>query len=181
MEDQLNERHFNGDDGRPAHQAWDDDANKQAAFSEWVEQEGRHWQEGPATAPSLAGDTAVVQKRNAAVGDYANLGAYFPIAIAAAGWHSGALVLMDEDMAHETRSRWLVTKGRDEADEEEQTLSMPGAFDNLDLRHGEEEDYVWKTEGFPKVRLPDGFQMPGHGDPRPWRDGVPTMQELGLG
>lgn len=173
MAAQLREPHFTIN-GRPAHHIWDTDANKQAAFSEWVEQEGKHWEEGPsATAPAPAPATAStepVRKEN--TGDYANLGAYFPIAIAAAGWSSGALVLVDEDKAHDVRNKWL-TK-RQESDEP--NLSMPGAFESLELG----EVYVWEKDGFPKVRLPNGFEMPGEGEPRVWRDGMPTMQELGL-
>jgi SCF-associated factor 1 len=168
----LHEAHLNVD-GLPAHQIWDSDANKQAAFSEWIEQEGKHWDEGPVDASTTSSSSQSAPKGES--GDYANLGAYFPIAIAAAGWHSGALVLVDEDKAHEIRSKWVVAKEHNE--EEEDQRPMPGAFQNLDL---EEEDYVWKRDGFPKVRLPDGFEMPGEGEPRPWRDGLPTMQDLGL-
>lgn len=106
-------------------------------------------------------------------GDYANLGAYFPIAIAAAGWHSGALVLVDEDKAFAVRSKWVTRR----QEGEDQQRSMPGAFESVEL----DESYVWKKDGFPKVRLPTGFEMPGDGEPRIWRDGMPTMQELGLG
>ncbi|EXJ94202.1 hypothetical protein A1O1_02595 [Capronia coronata CBS 617.96] len=170
MEDQLHQTHLNVD-GRPAHHIWDDDETKQAAFSEWVEQEGRHWDEGPLT---ISGTTAApIVKPAQSADDYANLGAYFPIAIAAAGWHSGALVLVDEDKEHEVRQKWVVERQKGE----ETTHPMPGAFESLSM----EEVYVWKKDGFPKVQLPNGYEMPGEGEPRPWRDGVPTMQELGLG
>ena len=169
MEEQLHDPHFTVND-RPALHIWDVDTTKQAAFSEWMEQEGKHWDEGPVTAPSCLQSTETGTQTH--TGDYANLGAYFPIAIAAAGWHSGALVLVDEDRAHEVRAKW-VTK-RQEGGEVKR--SMPGAFESLDL----DEVYVWKRDGFPKVLLPNGFEMPGEGEPRVWRDGMPTMLELGF-
>ncbi|EXJ75136.1 uncharacterized protein A1O5_01832 [Cladophialophora psammophila CBS 110553] len=170
MEDQLTQPYLTVN-GQPARHIWDIDPVKQAAFSEWVEQEGKHWEEGPASSAD-AGSHADTAETPLA-GDYANLGSYFPIAIAAAGWHSGALVLVDEDKAHEVRSKWVTT--RHESDEDKTRL-MPGAFESLEL----DEVYVWKRDGFPTVRLPNGFEMPGEGEPKPWRDGVPTMQELGL-
>ncbi|EHY52643.1 hypothetical protein ABEF92_004320 [Exophiala dermatitidis] len=168
MENELHQSHLSLD-GRPASHTWDDDPVKQAAFSEWVEQEGNHWNEGPATSPPTT-----VPKTDGAreADDYANLGAYFPIAIAAAGWHSGALVLVDEEKAHEIRSKWVFHRQKGD----ETTHSMPGAFESLSL----EEVYAWEKDGFPKVRLPNGYEMPGEGEPRIWRDGVPTMRELGL-
>ncbi|EXJ84491.1 hypothetical protein A1O3_05159 [Capronia epimyces CBS 606.96] len=168
MEDQLQQPHLSID-GRPAYHIWEDDSSKQAAFSEWIEQEGSHWDEGPATSSCT---TLSFDKPAQNLDDYANLGAYFPIAIAAAGWHSGALVLVDEEKEHEVRSRWVADRQKGE----ETTHSMPGAFERLST----EEVYVWKKDGFPKVRLPNGYEMPGEGEPRPWRAGMPTMQELGL-
>lgn len=153
--------------------------NRQAAFSEWIEQEGRHWDEGPLTGPtgsttdtdmnttSAPSSSAVATTTTTTIttGDYV-LGAYFPIAIAAAGWHSGALVLKDQEKADEIRSKWVVSQER----------SIPGSFEKLE----QGETYAWKLHGFPKVTLPNGIEMPGVGEPRPWRDGVPTMADLGL-
>ncbi len=166
MEDELSSPHL-AVDGQSARQIWDSDATKQAAFSEWVEQEGKHWEEGP-----TSGSSKTASKESP--GDYANIGSYFPIAIAAAGWHSGALVLVDEDKAHEVRNMWVAQREQDH--EENKMRAMPGAFEGLDP----DEEYVWKKDGFPKVRLPDGFEMPGDGELRGWRDGTPTMVELGL-
>lgn len=168
MEGQLVEPYL-AVNGQPARHIWDIDAVKQAAFSEWVEQEGRHWEEGPSNATSLHPTTKAAKTES--TGDYANLGSYFPIAIAAAGWHSGALVLVDEDKVHEVRSKWVVQRQQDTA-----SPSVPGAWEST----GPKEIYIWKRDGFPRVRLPNGFDMPGVGELRPWRDGVPTMQALGL-
>lgn len=170
LEEQLGEPHLNVD-GRSARALFDDDQNKQAAFSEWVEQEGRHWDEGPSLATSLTEEPK--DSKGDRAGDYANLGVYFPIAIAAAGWHSGALVLKDEDRAYEIRSKWVTAGQRDDGDKQ---VAMPGGFEKVAAG----EEYVWKKGGFPKVRLPDGFEMPGVGEPRPWRDGMPTILDLGL-
>jgi SCF-associated factor 1 len=171
MENTLN-KPLLAPNGQPARQIWDVDAVKQAAFSEWVEQEGRHWEEGPLSGVSAEASAPTTKKDRA--GDYANLGSYFPIAIAAAGWHSGALVLVDEDKAHAVRTKWVAHRQQDL--EDDKTPPMPGAFESPEP----EEVEVWKSDGFPKVRLPNGFEMPGEGEPRPWRDGTPTMRELGL-
>ncbi|KIW12001.1 hypothetical protein PV08_09275 [Exophiala spinifera] len=149
------------------------DAKARAAFSEWVEQEGRHWEDGPVSRSSPA--TSEDKARKQASGDYVSLGAYFPIAVAAAGWHSGALVLKDDEKAHEIRNLWVVPKSHDEHDD--QTQSMPGAFQHLNV---DEEEYVWQKDGFPRVRLPDGTDLSGSGEESPWRDGMPPMQDLGL-
>ncbi|KAK6381371.1 hypothetical protein LTS17_004428 [Exophiala oligosperma] len=152
----------------------------QAAFSEWVEQEGRHWEEGPAASrTSLSAPEDHAPKKQES-GDYVNLGAYFVIAVAAAGWHSGALVLKDEEKAWEVRNLWVVPKRHgDHEDHEDHTKSMPGAFQHLDV--GEDEEYIFQNEGFPRVQLPNGTELPGPGELRPWRDGMPTMQDMGLG
>ena len=160
--------------GQPARQLWDTDSIKQAAFSEWVEQEGKHWEDGPGVSKTSEHPAQTAGEES--TGDYANLGSYFAVAIAAAGWHSGAMVLFDEDKAHEVRSKWVAQRKHNDEYDEDKTRYMPGAFESLEL----DEVYLWKKEGFPKVRLPNGYEMPGEGEPRPWRDGVPTMQELGL-
>jgi SCF-associated factor 1 len=58
------------------------ESNVQGEVSEWIEQEGRSW-------------------------DYLNtgedgLGAYFALCISAAGWHSGALMLVNDELANRT-------------------------------------------------------------------------------
>jgi len=169
LEDSVRQPSFTFE-GQPAHLAWDDHPDRQAAFSEWVEQEGRNWDRGPATASADDANGAKTDHDpSPKMGDYDQLGAYFAITIAAAGWRSGALVLVDEDKAHEARSKWVTVK-------EKIPRSVPGQFESV----YEKEEYVWKAQGFPKVILPDGFEMPGEGEPRIWRDGRPTMDELGL-
>ena len=54
------------------------DPNVQGEVSEWFEQEGRAWDQD-------RGEDG--------------LGAYFALRVSAAGWHSGALVLVNEELA----------------------------------------------------------------------------------
>lgn len=55
----------------------------QGEVSEWIEQQGRDWEE----------------KYEVHASDEDGLGAYFALSVTAAGWHSGALVLVNEDLA----------------------------------------------------------------------------------
>jgi len=55
-----------------------------AQVSEWIEQQGRAWDQKP----------EIKQK------DQDGLGAYFALSVAAAGWHSGALVLVNDDLVN---------------------------------------------------------------------------------
>jgi SCF-associated factor 1 len=136
----------------------------QAAFSEWVEQEGRHWEDGPKKyeATQQAGRAGTPQ-------DYESLGAYFAISVTAAGWHSGALVMVNEEKAASIRDKWMVklTKPR----------RMPGHFED-GLDDSEIVPY-WEGRPFPSIQLPDG-QTFGGGEVVPWRDHIPSMDELGL-
>ena len=158
-----NDRFTHG--GAPAVRAFDS-FERQAMFSEWVEQEGRHWSDGPA-------DHAVDDQKETSKDSYEDLDPYFAIAIAAAGWHSGALVLVDDDKAHNIREKWVR-----KVDKEDAGPSVPGAFESIDH---DEESYVWTHGGFPRVTLPDGSRMPGaESDHRQWKEGIPTLQELGM-
>lgn len=66
-----------------------ENTNIQGEVSEWIEQEGRAWQE------KFGGNTDL---------DDDGLGAYFAHTIAAAGSHSGAIVLVNEELASKIRS-----------------------------------------------------------------------------
>jgi SCF-associated factor 1 len=164
----------------------DDDEKKQAAFSEWIEQEGRHWSDGPrdATAPqstSLETRTGL-PPGSATTAEWASsrndgLPAYFAISVAAAGWHTGALVLVDDEKAERTRLKWLADedgeKGIPSSDARETAVPTKSAGQ---IR----EEYVWEKRPFPRIELPDGYEFPGEGDLQPWRDGMPTVEQLGL-
>lgn len=167
LESTLKEQQFKLADGRPAVRGWDN-LERSAMFSEWVDQEGRNWKYGTQeVANTSVPDWSGTEKPKT---DYEDLEPYFAIGIAAAGWHSGALVLVDEDKAHEVRSKWVVQHEQDDGP------SVPGAFESKQ----DHEEYIWKQAGFPKVELPDGFVMPGEGEPRPWREGRPSLADLGV-
>lgn len=57
---------------------FENDQNVQGEVSEWFEQESRAWDQGD---------------------EEDGLGAYFALRVSAAGWHSGALVLVNEELA----------------------------------------------------------------------------------
>lgn len=80
----------------------DTNVNVQTIVSAWIEQEGRNWASRSATAP---GD---VEKTGNGAKDTSH-SAYFCLSIAAAGWHSGALVLVDDEAAEKTRRSYLQT------------------------------------------------------------------------
>lgn len=173
LETTLKSREFKLADDRPAVREWDDLA-RAGMFSEWVDQEGRNWKKGPQTLTnSSPPDWSAASPEPKPATDYDDLSPYFAIGIAAAGWHSGALVLVDETTAHDVRAKWLVQQ--DEQDDD--GPSVPGAFES---RRDDEGEYIWKRAGFPKVELPDGFIMPGEGEPRPWREGRPSLADLGV-
>ncbi|KAF3031771.1 hypothetical protein E8E12_001985 [Didymella heteroderae] len=66
------------EEARQREELFNEDPNVQGEVSEWIEQEGREWDKD-------AGEDG--------------LGAYFALRVSAAGWHSGALVLVNEDLA----------------------------------------------------------------------------------
>lgn len=117
-------------DHHPAFALLNEQQDKQAAYSEWVEREGRAWEEG--------------------VDDEDGLRSYFAISVAAAGWHSAALVLENSEMVDKVTKKWQDQEGK----------------------------YVWESVGFPRICLPDGFEFPGSGELRGWRGGMPSAAEL---
>ncbi|OCK93106.1 uncharacterized protein K441DRAFT_567282 [Cenococcum geophilum 1.58] len=66
------------------------DANVQGEISEWFEQEGKDWDKYPDFKDA----------------DEDGLGAYFALSVSAAGWHSGALVLVNESLAAKVTDRF---------------------------------------------------------------------------
>lgn len=158
-------------DDRPAFRDW---TNLQHAdmFSEWIDQEGEHWNDGPHAASSADVESTASVRDAKAGTSYEDLDPYFAITVAAAGWHSGALVLVDHNKAQHVRSKWMVQH----EEGEEGGPVMPGAFE----AKNDDEEYIWKQGGFPKVELPDGYVMPGVGESRVWRTGRPSMADLGL-
>ena len=171
---------------------------KQAAFSEWIEQEGRHWPEGPLrTAMNDMSHSATRTESTArspgrppghdigadlGISLHDELPAYFAISVAAAGWHTGALVLVDDEKAEETRQKWVADKDETGSafNDTHATAHMPGAFPNHTFSGEIRDEYIWEKSPFPRIKLPDGYEFPGEGELRPWRDGMPTAEQLGL-
>lgn len=136
------------------------DADRQTMFSEWIEQEGRHWEDDKTAIYGDSQKSSKIADQRLVGGSH--LDAYFTLAIGAAGWHSGALVLVDEEEAEKVHQKWS----------------------------GETEP-IWLSQEFPRIQFPDGTRSPQvegsyQGEHtlasalRPWRDGMPSMEELGL-
>jgi SCF-associated factor 1 len=95
--------------------------NVQGEVSEWIEQEGR------AMDQNVTGDDG--------------LGAYFALSISAAGWHSGALVLVNEELANRDS----------ESSYEDQTFPRLKLIDGREMPGSKSFD-EWK-EGRPEWQL----------------------------
>jgi SCF-associated factor 1 len=146
------------------HNRIQDSPSVQAAFSEYVEQEGRHWEDGP-----MKDDLPQKADRAGFAQDYHSLRAYFAISVTAAGWHSGALVLVNEEKAASIQDKWMVKSPK--------PRRMPGHFDD-GVDDSELAPY-WDGRPFPTIQLPDGQKL-GHEEALRWRDQMPSMDELGL-
>ena len=179
-------------------------------YGEWFEREGRNWSSGPGRYGDLMGE-----------GSKDEIGAYFTLKISAAGWHSGALVLVDQEKAAMVREKYLVKKkvrpvhtsiiGEGSGEErvaalEEQLVTlvsrlgswagglicrMGRSFLGLTARDaaaslgqggdevaedsGGDELYVWHDQPFPRLRLPNGEEMPGDIPLTPWRGVEPVF------
>lgn len=177
------------------------DPVKQTVFSEWIEQEGRHWDDGPyAPKTDLSGAVKQTKLKEGEAEDF-HLDPYFALAIGAAGWHSGALVLVDEVKAEETRQKWIMPASNDDVgelhdkpdDQNVVDMPLPGQFPEDSSSQPQEvgPKPIWVCASFPRIKFPDGSvspMPPGMTEQqqtlgtalRPWRAGMPTMQELGL-
>lgn len=75
------------EESRDRVQLFHDNRDVKGEVSEWIEQEGRAW-DGENSGED-------------------GLGAYFALSITAAGWHSGALMLVNEELANQKSTRSL--------------------------------------------------------------------------
>jgi SCF-associated factor 1 len=108
----------NEDDGaRQRSELFNNEPNVQGQVSEWIEQEGREWDKD-------TGDDG--------------LGAYFALRISAAGWHSGALVLVNEELAEKEPSYSCTGKSFPRLRLSDGT-EMPGSGDLDVWRQGQPE------------------------------------------
>lgn len=118
------------------------------AMGNYFEREGARWEEG------LTGE--------------GELGAYFVLKVSAAGWHSAALVLVDEEKAERARNRHLMPV------RPPPPISTADAVrpDEIDVSHGRSADdgleggmvFAWIDDLFPRLRMRDGEVMPGEID-----------------
>ncbi|TKA52025.1 hypothetical protein B0A49_11105 [Cryomyces minteri] len=91
------------------------DINTQGEVSEWFEQQGNEWDKHP----------------DLAAADEDGLGAYFALSITAAGWHSGALVLVNEDLADKVKQKCVVVDPSAEEDAESHNKEEPESSSGL--------------------------------------------------
>lgn len=84
----------------------------QGELSEWIEQEGRDWE----------GKYGIRQEGD----DSDSLGAYFALSVTAAGFHSAALVLVNEDMAERLR-RAVESPDHDNGEDDAETELIESA------------------------------------------------------
>lgn len=91
--------------------------NAQGEVSEWIEQQGRDWE---AKYGVNAGDD-----------EDDGLGAYFALSVSAAGWHSGALVLVNEDKAEKLRKAIEVPEHP--VDEDAEAAATSSSHPNNDI------------------------------------------------
>jgi SCF-associated factor 1 len=107
----------NPDEARERMELFNEQANVQGEVSEWIEQEGREWD-------------------NDTCDD--GLGAYFALRVSAAGWHSGALVLVNEELAKKQPSYSYEGKSFPRLRLSDGT-EMPGSVAFDVWRHGQPE------------------------------------------
>ena len=155
-------------------------------LSEWFEQEGRGWDDFPDLKDA----------------DDTGLGAYFALSVAAAGWHSGALVLVDEKRAEMVREKYIIKPlGPPNANNEGTAAEPPRSMISRALEilyqmgrsfvglpaqssgpgpepqasHAVDIEYTWRNQPFPRIRLSNGEEMPGTIPLSRWRYGVPEF------
>lgn len=155
----------------------------QGEVSDWIEQEGRDWE----------------TKYQVQDGQDDSACAYFALSVAAAGWHSGALILVDEDRAQKVKNAveiksttrglkistrasnktwwdlsWIVDWLRWWVEGSDPNSSQP--VDEA-IRAGamssDGSHYIWSKDHFPRLRLSDGTEMPGAVPFNEWRYGQP--------
>lgn len=83
-------------------------------YADWFEREGRAWHLGPPerrprTEPSLSDPISIGTGPSGDKDEHPDKGAYFAVKIAAAGWHSAALILVDPAKAERVRNKYLLS------------------------------------------------------------------------
>lgn len=90
------------------------DIRCQGEVSEWIEQEGRDWE----------------SKLNIPAGEDDGLGAYFALSVTAAGWHSGALVLANGEIAKKVKDACVVDETPERKDIVEEGTTLETEAEN---------------------------------------------------
>lgn len=158
--------------------ARDQDSGCQGEVSEWIEQEARNWNEKYALD---AGDDG--------------LGAYFALGVTAAGWHSGALVLVNDELVEKldnavSKEEPIVETAPEASGSTNQhegtatTLwetaaeftrrqfgmssseTSPSGHEAAEDDERVEKRYIWEQDSFPRLRLSDGREMPSDDENR---------------
>ncbi|KAK7519338.1 regulator of chromosome condensation 1/beta-lactamase-inhibitor protein II [Phyllosticta citriasiana] len=122
-----------------------------AEVSEWIEQQGRDWDKHPDLADA----------------NEDGLGSHFALTVTAAGWHSGAIVLVNEELAKRTIPRIDPSEFVDPVNHG--ASPGPGFW------------YRWADHHFPRLELSNGEVMPSAKDVPldRWKDGVRPSWVLG--
>jgi SCF-associated factor 1 len=160
----------------------------QGEISEWVEQMGGNWDKRP----------IVAQK------DDDGLGTYFALGVAAAGWHSGALILVNEDLVHAVTESCEVHAPSQAVDQaESSSAKVENSLQGQTERHVNEEQPSTRTIfralrdlvassfsllampdtteptatiDFPRLRLDHGVEMPGEIPFSEWKEEKPDWK-----
>ncbi|QIW94505.1 hypothetical protein AMS68_000023 [Peltaster fructicola] len=155
------------------------DYHAQGEVSEWIEQEGKDWEE----------------KYNIRQEGDDDLPAYFVLSVCAAGWHSGALVLVNQDLSD--RITQAVELKEFDAQIPTPQLEMPTTVVEAITHDSSAEDiathsnnpiifaaspragyrYAWADDHFPRLRLRNGIEMPGSTPFDEWRYDRPHWEE----
>lgn len=154
------------------------DDGKRAETSEWFEMKLRNWE-----TTALAGE----EGQGKGEGDD-GLPSYFALGVAAAGWHSGAIVLVNEEKARRTRQRFEVKRPQTEVSssaEGAQSSEAPGILERVrqlvtgpptegaqeDGGDTDEKRWAWEdaSHTFPRLTLKSGEVMPGRVPVEDWQ------------
>lgn len=120
------------------------------------------------------------------------LPAYFALSVAAAGWHSGALVLVNEAKAERIRNHYRASEGSTLGSGV--TIPEPASFlgratqlvsdfvGTSQARDVKKAEWVWEEhhKEFPRLTLKNGEVVPGKGDPLELDDNLRNWKEVEL-
>lgn len=147
-------------------------------LSEWVEEKSRDWDRRPGVKEQ----------------DVDGLGAHFALSVAAAGWHSGALVLVNRDLEEAVKQSCIGQPVTAAAQVEEHQQTAHAATQSpddtvysritgfvqrirsvsLSAPADEPEDgydgpeWIWAKEKLPRLKLSNGEVMPGNDSVSDW-------------